>query len=1055
MFCLLRTHIVTELERRFLADLKPEGLNDMLIRSNSEGTCEWILHSPQIHDWLNPWGSRYTLWIRGPPGIGKTVLARFLYVKLYDDLSADPSLPIVQKVQWASATTDHRPAPFKVLAYFLGSGKSVKRKGLCVLQSLLFQILSTDKKLFRHVRGKQIFRQPQRGDFGQYMKLLSVILRDTSSSGTVILIDAFDECEEASCSLLIRNLVAIASRSRVRLLVTSRSQSVVGIEPSIRMTLDYLNEDIYSDINRYLTTTVKAIVGNKRFSVHVEQEVISQLKKIPSKSYLWVQLILHGIERALTLRDLRKKLTQLPPSLVNLYSEVLSHSHGLTAIALRRTLYFVIVADEPLQTEELSALLAISQTWDPQVSSSQGSDHTEQWAEIARNLRVEDTLINKPMNLDDFVPYFRRLLKINEGSISLVHFTLQEYLQQRSQVAHFQATFGVSRPTKGNTMTGVHATVAMLCLQYMLAAFRDRRDPLEFRFFAAAHWAEHARKAGECQNEVLTALIKTISGITEYASEWLHELGSSRYAHGLLLPNTPHIALILAAFDLGSLYGETLGISTESLASRDINQRNPLHFAAANNAISSVYWIKAVCTNAGTLFGEMSTQTDTNFHTPLHLAAQRGHREIVDLLLDWTHAKFPFDGEVFETFAINRYQQRKFEILYDKTDIRESSQLIHILNQAAKLDEMELINDIIFDFKARVDVGLASLADLTDNRISLLHSALERKSTIVLHFLLDNEDFCEVVDRRGWTALHVAADEGNVRLASQLIGKGIWINARNLQGDAALHIASRNNFLKMVRLLCDKGSVVGVLNKLGQLPAHLAAETGDEDILQLFCDRGTNVNARDIAGRTTLHAASQAGQEATVRILLAAGADVDAMDVRGRTPTHYATGSGDLKILHKVLIAGADPMATDIDEICPIHLAAAQGCELLTMELLRFGADPHCRDSEGRTPLHHSCASKKFSIPAANTLLDLGADVRASDSKGVHPLHLAAEHDSDSLVRLLITHGADVNCTDVRGKTPMHYACSSKRSTAVVKLLILSGSKLDGLDTSLPRNSEQ
>ena len=701
--------------------------------------------------------------------------------------------------------------------------------------------------------------------------------------------------------------------------------------------------------------------------------------------------------------------------------------------------------EEPLQVQELSALLAISQTWDTEDRSSQGSDLNTIRMEIAKSSGMEDILENKTMNFEeDFMPYFRPLVKMNARSLSLAHFTLHEFLRT---IADFQATFALLSPdrfARSHVMPEVHSIMAILCLQYLFAAFRDGSDPLVFALYAAMHWTRHARKASECHNQVLKALIRSFFENTEFVSKWLQILGNSGHAQNLVLPSASDARSIVAGFDLGSSYADLLGISKSSLASGDVNQRNPLHFAAANNAISSVYWISEIHD-----FDYMSTQTDTDLQFPIHLAAKYGHKNIVEILLESMNSEVPFHGGVFEMIASNGHKEL-FKILYSKTKVQGPHQVMHLLEQAAKLDSVDLVMELYGHLRSLVDRELVSSADLSDNRIAVLHAALRTQSTTVIDFLLENEDFRDVVDRRRWTALHVAADEGNASIASQLIERGVRINARNFQGDGALHIASRNGHPDLVRLLCEKGAIVDLPNNSNQRPAHLAAETRNKDALRILCDRGTNVLAMDGEGRTNLHVASKAGRTTTVSMLVVAGADVDAQDFRGRTPLHYVIESGDLRIFYNLLAAGADRNTFDLGQICPIHLAAEQGSDLLIRRLLEVGVDSNCQDSQGRTPLHHSCSSKVSTTIAARVLLESGFKVQISDSKGVHPLHLAAEQGSVSTVKLLMTHGADLNCADTEGRNPLHYGCCSKRSTgAVVRLLIQKGTDINRRDNDM------
>ena len=54
--------MLIELERRFLADLKPDWLADVWIEDPSEGTCEWILDLQEFSSWLRPSGPEFIFW---------------------------------------------------------------------------------------------------------------------------------------------------------------------------------------------------------------------------------------------------------------------------------------------------------------------------------------------------------------------------------------------------------------------------------------------------------------------------------------------------------------------------------------------------------------------------------------------------------------------------------------------------------------------------------------------------------------------------------------------------------------------------------------------------------------------------------------------------------------------------------------------------------------------------------------------------------------------------------------------------------------------------------
>ena len=144
---------------------------------------------------------------------------------------------------------------------------------------------------------------------------------------------------------------------------------------------------------------------------------------------------------------------------------------------------------------------------------------------------------------------------------------------------------------------------------------------------------------------------------------------------------------------------------------------------------------------------------DEGGESPLDLAAWRGFRDLVNLLLD-EGAELPPAGGV-------------------------QAQYLAMFAAEKGLDRL---------FNLCVDAGV-DLALRNENDGSLLHSASQGGSTAVVSRLLDEGFDPNEVDRYGRTPLHYAAELGREDVARLLLKKGADIDARSLSGETAFNTA--------------------------------------------------------------------------------------------------------------------------------------------------------------------------------------------------------------------------------------------------------------------------
>ncbi|XP_067603574.1 ankyrin repeat and SOCS box protein 10 isoform X2 [Pseudorca crassidens] len=142
------------------------------------------------------------------------------------------------------------------------------------------------------------------------------------------------------------------------------------------------------------------------------------------------------------------------------------------------------------------------------------------------------------------------------------------------------------------------------------------------------------------------------------------------------------------------------------------------------------------------------------------------------------------------------------------------------------------------------------------------------------------------------TPLHVAARLGHVELADLLLNRGACSNARDAEGWTPLLAAcdarctspadaeaTTAHCLQLCRLLLSAGADADAADQDRRRPLHLACRRGHADVVELLLSCGVSANAMDYGGHTALHYALQGpaaalaqGPEHTVRALLNHGA---------------------------------------------------------------------------------------------------------------------------------------------------------------------------------------
>lgn len=134
------------------------------------------------------------------------------------------------------------------------------------------------------------------------------------------------------------------------------------------------------------------------------------------------------------------------------------------------------------------------------------------------------------------------------------------------------------------------------------------------------------------------------------------------------------------------------------------------------------------------------------------------------------------------------------------------------------LDVAKLLID-----SASIDLERPNLAGETPIMMAAFHGSYD-----LVQYLIEKRQV--EINKPGWSALHYAATNGHLKIATYLLDKNAYVDPESPNGTTALMMAARGGHIELVKVLLDRGADLSKRNALGMTAIDFAEQHNQSEI---------------------------------------------------------------------------------------------------------------------------------------------------------------------------------------------------------------------------------